>query len=75
MVKSILTSSLWKGRDEKDFLCLGGRSEKSILQLTLLLTCPRQHNLHSGVHEEHHLACPKSEVPHNTEAALMCLYL
>lgn len=39
-----LTCSLWKGRDEKDFICLGGRSEKSILQLTLLLTSPLQHN-------------------------------
>ena len=53
VVQRIMTGSLWKGRDGKYSICLSGRREKSILQLTLLLTFPVQHNVHYGMHEEH----------------------
>lgn len=60
MVKraAAFTGSLCKEIDEKHCVCLGGRSEKSMLQHALLLSSLVQHNIH--------LACPKSGVPLST---------
>lgn len=48
-----LTGSLWERIGEKDFIHLGGGSEKGMLHHSLLHFSLAQNNVHSGTHQWH----------------------